>query len=49
MDVARHIPHGPLRYYVMGERVYDDEDATPDEVAEMAAHRRGGRPSNTRP
>ena len=29
-------PTGPLRYYVMGERAYEDQDATPDEVAEMA-------------
>jgi N-acyl-D-aspartate/D-glutamate deacylase len=35
-DVACHIAHGPLRYYVMGERAYDDNDATADEVAEMA-------------
>ena len=35
-NVACHIAHGPLRYYVMGERAYEDRDATPDEVAEMA-------------
>jgi N-acyl-D-aspartate/D-glutamate deacylase len=35
-DVACHIAHGPLRYYVMGERAYEDLDATPDEVSEMA-------------
>jgi N-acyl-D-aspartate/D-glutamate deacylase len=35
-DVACHIAHGPLRYYVMGERAYEDLDATPEEVAEMA-------------
>lgn len=35
-DVAAHIAHGPVRYYVMGERAYEDYDATPDEVAEMA-------------
>ncbi len=35
-DVAAHIAHGPVRYYVMGERAYDDHDATADEVAEMA-------------
>jgi len=35
-NVACHIAHGPLRYYVMGERAYDDHDATPEEVAEMA-------------
>jgi N-acyl-D-aspartate/D-glutamate deacylase len=35
-NVAAHIAHGPLRYYVMGDRAYDDQDATGDEVAEMA-------------
>jgi N-acyl-D-amino-acid deacylase len=35
-DVAAHIAHGPVRYYVMGERAYEDQDATPEEVAEMA-------------
>ncbi len=35
-NVACHIAHGPLRYYVMGERAYDDRDATAAEVAEMA-------------
>ncbi|HKY13630.1 MAG TPA: amidohydrolase family protein [Microthrixaceae bacterium] len=35
-DVACHIAHGPVRYYVMGERAYEDHDATPDEVAAMA-------------
>jgi N-acyl-D-aspartate/D-glutamate deacylase len=35
-NVACHIAHGPVRYYVMGERAYDDQDATADEVAEMA-------------
>jgi N-acyl-D-aspartate/D-glutamate deacylase len=35
-DVACHIAHGPLRYYVMGERAYDGDDATAEEVAEMA-------------
>ena len=35
-NVACHISHGPLRYYVMGERAYEDYDATADEVAEMA-------------
>ena len=35
-NVACHIAHGPLRFYVMGERAYEDEDATPEEVAEMA-------------
>jgi N-acyl-D-aspartate/D-glutamate deacylase len=35
-DVACHISHGPLRYYVMGERAYNDNDATAEEVAEIA-------------
>ena len=35
-NVAAHVAHGPLRYYVMGERAYEDNDATADEVAEMA-------------
>ena len=35
-NVAAHIAHGPVRYYVMGERAYHDQDATPEEVAEMA-------------
>jgi N-acyl-D-aspartate/D-glutamate deacylase len=34
--VSCHIAHGPVRYYVMGERAYEDLDATADEVAEMA-------------
>ena len=41
-NVACHIAHGPVRYYVMGERAYDDHDATPDEVARDGPHRRGG-------
>ncbi len=36
-NVACHIAHGPLRYYVMGERAYEDNDATAEEVAEMAS------------
>ena len=35
-NVACHIAHGPLRFYVMGERAYEDRDATAEEVAEMA-------------
>jgi N-acyl-D-amino-acid deacylase len=35
-NVACHISHGPLRYYVMGERAYENRDATGDEVGEMA-------------
>lgn len=35
-NVACHIAHGPLRYYVMGERAYEDHDASADDVAKMA-------------
>ncbi|HYD10388.1 MAG TPA: amidohydrolase family protein [Acidimicrobiales bacterium] len=35
-NVAAHIAHGPVRYYVMGERAYEDQDATADEVEQMA-------------
>jgi N-acyl-D-amino-acid deacylase len=35
-NVACHIAHGPVRFYVMGERAYDNHDATADEVAQMA-------------
>ncbi len=35
-NVVCHISHGPLRYYVMGERAYDDQDATAEDVDRMA-------------
>jgi len=35
VDVGAQIPHVALRYYVMGERCY--EDATADDIARMAA------------
>ncbi len=38
MDIAAFLPHAPLRLYVMGERGARNEDATPDDVAEMAEH-----------
>ena len=34
MDVAAQVPHAAVRAYVMGDRAH--EDATPDEVVEMA-------------
>ena len=36
IDVGTQIAHGALRFYVMGERGTDNEDATPAEIAEMA-------------
>ena len=36
VDVGAQIPHGALRFYVMGERGADhEEDPTPEEIAEM--------------
>ncbi len=36
LDVGAQIAHGALRYYVMGERGSDNEDATADDLAGMA-------------
>jgi N-acyl-D-aspartate/D-glutamate deacylase len=38
MDIAAFLPHAPLRVYVMGERGAANEDATEDDIAEMARH-----------
>src|SRR5512135_146289 len=42
MDIAAFLPHAPLRVYVMGERGERNEDATADDIAEMARHVREG-------
>ena len=36
LDIGAQIAHGAVRYYVMGERGSDNEDATSDDLAEMA-------------
>jgi N-acyl-D-aspartate/D-glutamate deacylase len=38
MDLAVYLPHAPLRMYVMGARGATDEDATAEDIAEMAVH-----------
>jgi N-acyl-D-aspartate/D-glutamate deacylase len=35
LDIGAQVAHGALRYYVMGERGADNEDATADDLAEM--------------
>ncbi len=42
IDVAAFLPHAPLRVYVMGDRGMANEDATADDIAEMARHVREG-------
>ena len=37
LDVGAQVPHGALRAYVMGERGANNDPATPDDVARMAA------------
>ncbi len=36
VDVAAYVPHGAVRGYVMGERGARNEDATAEDIAEMA-------------
>jgi N-acyl-D-aspartate/D-glutamate deacylase len=42
VDVAAQVPHGAVRLNVMGERGANHEDATPDDIAAMAALAREG-------
>ena len=37
LDIGAQIAHGAVRYYVMGERGSDNEDATADDIAQMSA------------
>lgn len=37
VDVATHVPHGPVRAYVMGERGARDDKPTEDEIAAMSS------------
>ncbi len=36
MDIAAYVPHGAVRGYVMGDRGARNEDATEEDIAEMA-------------
>jgi N-acyl-D-amino-acid deacylase len=37
MDVSAHIPHGPVRIHVMGDRALRHEAATPEDIDAMSA------------
>jgi N-acyl-D-aspartate/D-glutamate deacylase len=37
VDIAAQVPHGAVRFYVMGERGAANEDATSDDMAAMAS------------
>lgn len=37
LDIGAQVPHGAVRYYVMGERGAANEDATADDLAQMSA------------
>ena len=37
LDIGAQVAHGAVRYYVMGERGSENEDATADDIATMAA------------
>ena len=38
MDVAMHLPHAPLRVFVMGDRALRHEMATADDIEQMKSH-----------
>ncbi len=42
LDVGTHVPHCAVRAYVMGERGAENQPATPDDIAQMAAVVRDG-------
>src|SRR5688572_15047634 len=42
IDVGTHVPHGPIRAYVLGERCNTDYQPNAEEIAQMAALVREG-------